>query len=30
VACHIVVRDIANGGDGITLANAGHSTAAAD
>ncbi len=28
VACHVVVRDIANGGDGITLLNEGMSSAA--
>jgi peptide/nickel transport system ATP-binding protein len=30
VACHVVVRDIANGGDGITLLSEGQSSAAAD
>ncbi|MDQ3654402.1 MAG: ABC transporter ATP-binding protein [Chloroflexota bacterium] len=30
VACHVVVRDIANGGDGISLLNTGESSAAAD
>jgi len=30
VACHVVVRDIEAGGDGITLLNEGVSSAAAD